>query len=218
MTDTTHLEAKVLLLEHDAQQCKVLTDFCDSVGLMPLLRTSHDALTCLEQHKDLAGVLLAEDLPCGNRDALHLAEPDKVGLKTFYETYGFKGLARAIGEGGDAQPSASAGASSKPKFEPNPGLFDEPEPSVSQVSDKTYDCVLTWEAFDAWLAKLQAAELVAFDTETTSLDAMRAEIDVAHIGFDIPDEFVVGYGLDFDERYRDLPYIGTLDPKVYEQS
>ncbi|TAF69763.1 MAG: hypothetical protein EAZ54_14280, partial [Curvibacter sp.] len=74
MTDTTHLEAKVLLLEHDAQQCKILTDFCDSVGLMPLLRTSHDALSCLEQHKDLAGVLLAEDLPCGNRDALHLAE------------------------------------------------------------------------------------------------------------------------------------------------
>ncbi|MDX1878530.1 hypoxanthine phosphoribosyltransferase [Mycolicibacterium sp. 141076] len=48
-------------------------------------------------------------------------------------------------------------------------------------------------------------------------DAMRADIDVAHIGFDIPDEFVVGYGLDYDERYRDLPYIGTLDPKVYEQ-
>ena len=47
-------------------------------------------------------------------------------------------------------------------------------------------------------------------------DAMRADIDVAHIGFDIPDEFVVGYGLDYDERYRDLPYIGTLDPKVYE--
>ncbi|BCI79332.1 hypoxanthine phosphoribosyltransferase [Mycolicibacterium sp. TY66] len=48
-------------------------------------------------------------------------------------------------------------------------------------------------------------------------DAMRADIDVAHIGFDIPDEFVVGYGLDYDERYRDLPYIGTLDPKAYEQ-
>ena len=46
-------------------------------------------------------------------------------------------------------------------------------------------------------------------------DAVRAEIDVAHIGFDIPDEFVVGYGLDYDERYRDLPYIGTLDPRVY---
>ena len=34
-------------------------------------------------------------------------------------------------------------------------------------------------------------------------------------GFDIPNEFVVGYGLDYAERYRDLPYIGTLDPKVY---
>ena len=47
-------------------------------------------------------------------------------------------------------------------------------------------------------------------------DAMRADVDIAHIGFDIPNEFVVGYGLDYAERYRDLPYIGTLDPKVYE--
>ncbi len=105
-------------------------------------------------------------------DALHLAEPDKPALKTFYETYGFKGLARAISEGGD-----SAGASeAKPKFEPNPGLFDEPEPTVSTVTDKHYDCVLDWTMFDAWLVKLNASELVAFDTETTSLDAMRAEI------------------------------------------
>jgi hypoxanthine phosphoribosyltransferase len=35
------------------------------------------------------------------------------------------------------------------------------------------------------------------------------------VGFDIPNEFVVGYGLDYDERDRDLPYIGTLDPTVY---
>jgi hypoxanthine phosphoribosyltransferase len=46
-------------------------------------------------------------------------------------------------------------------------------------------------------------------------DALRAQVDVAHVGFDIPNEFVVGYGLDYAERYRDLPYIGTLDPKVY---
>ncbi|PQA82691.1 DNA polymerase I [Limnohabitans sp. TS-CS-82] len=115
-------------------------------------------------------------------DALHLAEPDKPALKTFYETYGFKGLARAIGEAGDAASAAGGDSSSgvsaaaKPKFEPNLSLFDEPEPTVSSVSEKAYDCVLTWEAFDVWLAKLQAAELVAFDTETTSLDAMRAEI------------------------------------------
>jgi hypoxanthine phosphoribosyltransferase len=48
-------------------------------------------------------------------------------------------------------------------------------------------------------------------------DAVRADVDIAYVGFDIPNEFVVGYGLDYAERYRDLPYIGTLDPKVYEQ-
>ncbi|MET7768176.1 hypoxanthine phosphoribosyltransferase [Nocardia sp. NPDC005366] len=46
-------------------------------------------------------------------------------------------------------------------------------------------------------------------------DALRTPVEVAHVGFDIPNEFVVGYGLDYAERYRDLPYIGTLDPKVY---
>jgi hypoxanthine phosphoribosyltransferase len=48
-------------------------------------------------------------------------------------------------------------------------------------------------------------------------DAVRVDLDIDFIGFDIPNEFVVGYGLDYAERYRDLPYIGTLDPKVYEE-
>ncbi len=47
------------------------------------------------------------------------------------------------------------------------------------------------------------------------LEAVRADVDIAYVGFDIPNEFVVGYGLDYAERYRDLPYIGTLEPKVY---
>lgn len=47
-------------------------------------------------------------------------------------------------------------------------------------------------------------------------DAVRTDVEVSMIGFDIPNEFVVGYGLDYAERYRDLPYIGTLDPAVYE--
>ena len=46
-------------------------------------------------------------------------------------------------------------------------------------------------------------------------DAVGANVEIAYVGFDIPNEFVVGYGLDYDERYRDLPYIGTLDPRVY---
>lgn len=47
-------------------------------------------------------------------------------------------------------------------------------------------------------------------------DAVRADVDLAYVGFDIPNEFVVGYGLDYAERYRDLPFIGTLHPRVYE--
>jgi hypoxanthine phosphoribosyltransferase len=42
-----------------------------------------------------------------------------------------------------------------------------------------------------------------------------AEIPIDYVGFTIPDRFVVGYGLDYDERYRNLPYIGVLKPSVY---
>jgi hypoxanthine phosphoribosyltransferase len=40
-------------------------------------------------------------------------------------------------------------------------------------------------------------------------------VEAAYTGFDIGDEFVVGYGLDYDEKYRNLPFIGTLAPRVY---
>ena len=40
-------------------------------------------------------------------------------------------------------------------------------------------------------------------------------LEVDYEGFIIPDEFVVGYGLDYDEKYRNLPYVGILDPRVY---
>jgi hypoxanthine phosphoribosyltransferase len=40
-------------------------------------------------------------------------------------------------------------------------------------------------------------------------------LDVAYVGFDIPDEFVVGYGLDYAEKYRNLRCIGTLASHVY---
>ena len=49
-------------------------------------------------------------------------------------------------------------------------------------------------------------------------DAMRVDVDVRYVGFDIPNEFVVGYGLDFAERYRDMPYVGVLRPAVYARS
>ena len=42
------------------------------------------------------------------------------------------------------------------------------------------------------------------------VDARRQEVRIDHVGFDIPDEFVIGYGLDYNEAYRNLPFIGVL--------
>ena len=44
----------------------------------------------------------------------------------------------------------------------------------------------------------------------------KADVKADYCGFAVPDEFVVGYGLDYAERYRNLPYIGILKPEVYE--
>jgi hypoxanthine phosphoribosyltransferase len=46
-------------------------------------------------------------------------------------------------------------------------------------------------------------------------EAQRMSVDVRYVGYDIPNEFVIGYGLDFDEKYRNLRCIGTLAPHVY---
>ena len=46
-------------------------------------------------------------------------------------------------------------------------------------------------------------------------EALQMTVDVKYVGYDIPNEFVVGYGLDYDERYRNLRSIGTLAPHVY---
>lgn len=44
-----------------------------------------------------------------------------------------------------------------------------------------------------------------------------AEIDVDYIGFEVPNEFIVGYGIDYAEKYRNLPFIGILDEQVYSK-
>jgi hypoxanthine phosphoribosyltransferase len=47
-------------------------------------------------------------------------------------------------------------------------------------------------------------------------EAAKVEVDVKYVGFDIPKDFVVGYGLDFDEKYRNLDFIGVLAKHMYE--
>lgn len=46
--------------------------------------------------------------------------------------------------------------------------------------------------------------------------ARRVEVPIRYRGFEVPDVFVVGYGLDYAERYRNLPFVGTLKPEVYQ--
>jgi hypoxanthine phosphoribosyltransferase len=71
----------------------------------------------------------------------------------------------------------------------------------------------------SWLLKNLAARQPA-SIEVVALlrkpDAIKVPVPVKYVGFDIPNEFVVGYGLDYAERYRDLPYIGRLKPAVYQ--
>ena len=45
----------------------------------------------------------------------------------------------------------------------------------------------------------------------------RAAVRAAYVGYQVPDEFVVGYGLDYDEKYRNLPYVVILKPEVYKK-
>jgi DNA polymerase-1 len=113
-------------------------------------------------------------------DSIATKAQDTSALATFYTKYGFKGLAKALEGQGGAPAPATPRASSAKAASTEPGLFDEAGvaagPKAPRVPNAGYDTLLTWEAFDVWLARLQAAELVALDTETNSLDEMRAEI------------------------------------------
>lgn len=61
----------------------------------------------------------------------------------------------------------------------------------------------------------RGAASVEIATMLRKPDAAKVEVDVRYVGFDIPNEFVIGYGLDYAENYRQLPFIGTLAPHVY---
>ena len=115
-------------------------------------------------------------------------------LRTFYLKYGFKGLAGQI-DAENTPPELIGGTERRkpraPVASPDaPGLFDEPAPSdtvlaetpvpdaplAARATNLLYETILTWDAFERWMIKIEAAELVAVDTETTSLDEMLARI------------------------------------------
>lgn len=66
------------------------------------------------------------------------------------------------------------------------------------------------------LFKYRKAKSVKIVTLLDKPTGRSANIKADIIGFEVPDEFVVGYGLDYDEKYRNLPYIGVLKPEIYQ--
>ena len=112
--------------------------------------------------------------------ALHDLGEDKEKLIAFFQRYGFKSWLREAT--GESLPNARAAARAVPKPAPAPGgLFDAPAPADAPAEDVppaeiSYETVTTEAALDEWLRKIADAQIVAVDTETTSLDPMLAQL------------------------------------------
>lgn len=65
------------------------------------------------------------------------------------------------------------------------------------------------------LFKYRKAASIKIVTLLDKPSGRKANIKADIVGFEVPNAFVVGYGLDFDEKYRNLPYIGVLKPEIY---
>ena len=65
------------------------------------------------------------------------------------------------------------------------------------------------------MLKLRRPNSVRLCTILSKPSRRKVDIEPDYCGFEVPDEFVVGYGLDYDEKYRNLPYVGVLKPSVY---
>ena len=118
-------------------------------------------------------------------DTLALRPLDKPGLLDFYVRYGFKSwrfeLEKELLAVANAAAQAAAQAAAPKPIGHMDDLFADPPPEVDTAAAALpetgrYDTVLTREALDGWLATIRGAELVALDTETDSLDPMRARI------------------------------------------
>jgi hypoxanthine phosphoribosyltransferase len=87
---------------------------------------------------------------------------------------------------------------------------------------KDRDVIVVEDVLDSGLtlryltANLAARGVRSCSVATLLCKRTTAAIDPRYVGFQCPDEFVVGYGLDYAQKYRNLPYIGVLKPSVYE--
>ncbi|MEO4047999.1 DNA polymerase I [Pseudomonas sp. CAU 1711] len=158
----------------------VLYASLDKVPELPI-RGAKTLPAKLAEHKDmaflsyqLATIKTDVELEVGVDD-LYPGEADRAALVALYTELEFKGW---LDELQRQQPKT------RPATVPAPtgGLFDRPAPAEKEpapeapAAESRYETVLEQARFDAWLDKLRAAELIAFDTETTSLDPQQAEV------------------------------------------
>lgn len=96
-------------------------------------------------------------------------------------------------------------------------IMDLKEPIIGRHVLVVEDIIDSGRTLDYMRANLLARSPASLKICTLLNKPSRREVDVPvdYVGFDIPDEFVVGYGLDFDEFYRNLPYIAVLKPSVF---
>ncbi|HNU10965.1 MAG TPA: DNA polymerase I [Rubrivivax sp.] len=111
-------------------------------------------------------------------DALQAREADRAGLIDFYRRYGFRTWLRELEEQAANDALAHAAAGNPGAEGAGGGAASDPPGGQGGAAAPAfeYETITDWERLDAWLARLRAAPLVALDTETTSLDAMRARI------------------------------------------
>ena len=94
-------------------------------------------------------------------------------------------------------------------------LDDNPSGRHLILVEDILDSGMTLNYLVSYLSNQRPASI----TVVTLLDKparRKAPVEARFVGFKVPDEFVVGYGLDYGEKYRNLPYIGALKPEIYE--
>lgn len=112
--------------------------------------------------------------------------------------------------------SSYSGTSSTGAVKINKDLSEDIEGRHVIIVEDILDSGLTLSYLKAYLLGRKPAS-IKIATLMDKPSRRKADIFADYSCFEIPDEFVVGYGLDYNERYRNIPYIGVLDPKVYSE-
>ena len=171
-----------------------------------------NALPQLPLSRELVTIKLDVPLDVGPTD-LAQREADTAQLRELYTRYGFKAALKDLDAAEQISPTAptvpsgqqATSSAMTPGAATTDGTID-----ASLSAPGEYDLVTTQEQLDAWLKKLHVAELIAFDTETTSIDAMRAEIVGISLSVDVDKACYIPLGHDYPGAPAQLPRDAVL--------